>query len=509
MSTADAAGYVTEIEYVARYYREMNPHAMRLILAGNGVAAPDTALPFTCMELGFGKGISLLAHAAANPHARFFGVDIIPAHVDGARALAEAAGLRNLDVRAIGFAQLAAQAYPAFDIIALHGVWSWINAANRAHILRFIAERLKPGGVVYLSYNALPGWAPVLPLRQAMKVAFDRAAGPVEDRVRAALAFAERLRQAGAKYFKNNPQADRTLSEILPMAPSYLAHEYFNADWTPFHFAEVAADLGSVDLDFGGSAQALANIMALNFAPEAQALVKAARDQVEAETIKGVLTNTGFRRDLFVRDARRLAPAERAEAMDRLGFAALVRIEDYPGLAVTTALGKFKGKTPVHTGLIEALADGPKTLGELRRGPRFAGVSPEEIFNAAFFLVAAGGLAVAGAPVTPEAARACRALNTALTTPLERGFDSGILVSPVTGAALEPQLLDYLFTLTRAEPGIERAFAALRARGQTLQRDGQPLPDDAARAEMVRRRALYEATRAPVFRMLGIYLGSE
>ncbi|MDX2223622.1 MAG: class I SAM-dependent methyltransferase [Rhodospirillaceae bacterium] len=499
-----AAGYVTEIEYVARYYRELNPHLMRLILAVNGLAAPDTTAPFAYMELGFGKGLSLAAHAAANPHGRFYGVDIIPAHVEGVQALSSAAGLRNLDARAIGFAQLAGQDYPDFDIIALHGVWSWVNAENRAHIVRFIADRLKPGGIVYLSYNALPGWAPVLPLRQAMKTAFDRAAGSVEDRVRAALAFADQLRQTGAKYFKNNPQADRTLTEILPMAPSYLAHEYFNADWTPFHFADVAADLASAGLSFAGPAQVPANITALNFTPEAQTLLKAARDQVEAETIKGVLTNTGFRRDLFVRAGRRMSPAESAAALDDVAFAALVRVADYPGLAVTTALGKFKGKTPIHIGLVEALADGPMTLGALRHLPTFAAVSAEELVNAAVFLVAAGAITVAGATVTPEAIRACRALNATLTTPLERGFDSGILVSPVTGAALELQMLDYLFTLTRAEPGIERAFAALAARGQTVQRDGQPLAGDDTRAELVRRRTLYDATRAPVFRMLGV-----
>jgi len=57
---------------------------------------------------------------------------------------------------------------PDFDFIGLHGVWSWISEENRAVIVDFLRRKLKLGGVVYISYNTLPAWAPFLPVRQLM-----------------------------------------------------------------------------------------------------------------------------------------------------------------------------------------------------------------------------------------------------------------------------------------------------------------------------------------------------
>ena len=44
---------------------------------------------------------------------------------------------------------------PDFDYIVLHGVYSWVNAKTRDNIRKFIASRLKKGGIVYLSYDSL------------------------------------------------------------------------------------------------------------------------------------------------------------------------------------------------------------------------------------------------------------------------------------------------------------------------------------------------------------------
>ena len=57
---------------------------------------------------------------------------------------------------------------PQFDIIALHGIWSWINDASRAAIVDIALRKLKPGGALYISYNVTPGWSPGIPLRILM-----------------------------------------------------------------------------------------------------------------------------------------------------------------------------------------------------------------------------------------------------------------------------------------------------------------------------------------------------
>ena len=54
------------------------------------------------------------------------------------------------------------QDLPDFDFIGLHGIWSWVSDKNRQVIVDFIRRKLKVGGVVYVSYNTQPGWAPMI-----------------------------------------------------------------------------------------------------------------------------------------------------------------------------------------------------------------------------------------------------------------------------------------------------------------------------------------------------------
>ena len=59
------AGYVTEIEYTYGYYRELCPGLLRLACLSAGVS-PRRSKSLNCLELGYGQGLSLNIHAAAN-----------------------------------------------------------------------------------------------------------------------------------------------------------------------------------------------------------------------------------------------------------------------------------------------------------------------------------------------------------------------------------------------------------------------------------------------------------
>ena len=146
-------GYVTELPYSVNHFPEMAPAHLRLALLQAGLAAPNIDEDFTYLELGFGQGLGLNMLAAAHPQGRFFGNDFMPAHVAAAQALASQACLSNLQLVQDSFAQLHERDLPPMDFIVLHGVYTWVNADNRAHIVALIARLLKPGGVVYVSYN--------------------------------------------------------------------------------------------------------------------------------------------------------------------------------------------------------------------------------------------------------------------------------------------------------------------------------------------------------------------
>ena len=161
-----ASGYATEIDYTFGYYRELCPVFLRFAASQHRLNPPRRR-PFRYLELGFGQGVSLNIHAAATP-GEYWGVDINPNHVAFARELAEAAG-SDAHISDLSFAELAGRDdLPDFDMITLHGVWSWVSAENRAAITDIARRKLAPGGLFYVSYNSLPGWAPTVPLRNLL-----------------------------------------------------------------------------------------------------------------------------------------------------------------------------------------------------------------------------------------------------------------------------------------------------------------------------------------------------
>ena len=144
-----AEGYVEEIPYTYGYHPEITPANMSLALALAGVEAPVVR---TACEFGFGQGVSLAINSVAGD-ALWFGNDLLPEHVAQARAL-----VAGTDAKIVltdeTFAEFCVRDdLPLFDYVALHGVWSWVSARNRDTIVRFLRERLAPGGVVYV------GWA--------------------------------------------------------------------------------------------------------------------------------------------------------------------------------------------------------------------------------------------------------------------------------------------------------------------------------------------------------------
>ena len=267
-----ADGYVEDIPYTFGYHPELDPARMQAVLRRAGVEPPEVA---AACELGYGQGMSLAIHAVAGG-AAWWGTDLIPSHAAHVRALVAGTDAR-LEAADQTFAVFCARDdLPQFDFIALHGVWSWVSAANRERILELVARRLRTGGVLYVSYNALPGWAPMLPLREMM-VAYAAALPadlPRADRIEAALRDAQMRVLRDPLVLEACPGIEAELRAIRHKGVAYLAHEFFNRDWAPMPPAQVAAAMRSVGLSFAAQAD-------------------------EAEPASGAR----FRREYFVKDA--------------------------------------------------------------------------------------------------------------------------------------------------------------------------------------------------------------
>ena len=460
---------------------------LALACASRGISTPLGDRPLRYLELGFGQGVSVNVHAAAC-QGEFWGTDFNPAHAANARELAAAAGseARLFDD---SFEELAARSdeLPEFDVIAMHGTWSWISAENRRTVSDLVRRKLAPGGVFYLSYNCLPGCASELPLRHLLKLHTDTVsavAQPVPGKLDAALGFAQSLAEAGARYFNDHAGAKELLERVRDKSKSYLAHEYLNRDWQPMPFSEVAAVLAEAKLDFAASAHLIDHLDGVGAPEKARRLFDDTKHPIMRETVRDYLTNQRFRRDVFVKGLRRL-PASARDA--RLFDTELVLVAHPAQLPKKVPLpyGEAELNPELYGALIAAFAEdsfAPKSLNRLKQHPQCKHIRAGQFVQAVRLLVGAGQLHPAQPKSTVSAvAPRCKALNTRI---LERALHSdeiSVLASPVTGSGIAISHEQQLFLQARAR-GLETqqqwaqyAWDRFAALGVRLVKDGTTL----------------------------------
>lgn len=143
------------VPYTGGSFPQTHPSRLATVAALFGVPAPA---PAGCrvLELGCGNGANLVPMAASLPDARFVGIDLAAMPIAQGRARIERLGLANLrleqgDVTALD------GSLGRFDYVIAHGLYSWVPASVRPHVLRVIGEVLADDGVGFVSYNALPG----------------------------------------------------------------------------------------------------------------------------------------------------------------------------------------------------------------------------------------------------------------------------------------------------------------------------------------------------------------
>lgn len=453
-------GYVADIPYSHGYYHELAPNFLRFALLLNGLANGDgdpTTGTYTYCELGYGQGVSANLHAAANPRGRFWGTDFNPDHALFARGLARQAGIQA-DWMAASFEDLLDVDLPSFDFITLHGVWSWVHSAARHALVEFIRRRLKVGGVVYISYNVMPGWSAEKPLRDLMRLHCELAGAQGDattHRIRGAMAFAQRLHAAGAAFFEQDPRTSAMLDDMARDDIHVVAHEYFNRSWHLTYFADLARSLEAAGLGFACSVHKsdLAGLVAHR--RRACRIDDLDLNPALRETTHDFILNRRFRRDVFVRGAERLSPLERQARLKALGLL-LLRPASLANAEVPTPYGAVQLDATLCRQLLGALesAPAPVPLGDLMVQAGLAEAPAESVFQTVAALVAHNTLGVVFPDDTRQADSSCaHALNQVIARRAQAGDTLRYLASPVTGQAVEASLAERLCLLAWEQGG--------------------------------------------------------
>jgi SAM-dependent methyltransferase len=356
--------YVDDVDYVRSFIAQLAPAWLDFVALLWGFAPPDRDGGYAWCDLGCGQGVNAVVLAATQPHGDFHGVDMMPSHIAHGRGLAAAVGARNAAFHEADFAEAARRGLPAFDYITAHGVYSWVDDKARTDLRSFVDAHLKPGGRVYLSYNALPGRGADLAFQRLILEIGRRVEGDSITRVKAAQALVTRLARRGAPPILASPMADLLRRPGAHRGERYLAHELMNPHWRPLSVLEARADMASIGLEPAGSATIADNFDDYVLGRGAQRIVNDVDDPELQALVRDYLTNQGFRRDVFVRSGTRLTERERRRRVLAAPFA-LNRPKSSVRYRFATSAGQLAFDNPMARRIVAGLASGPRSLADL------------------------------------------------------------------------------------------------------------------------------------------------
>ena len=489
-----ATGYITDLDYIPGFYPHMSPTAMRYAASLNRVVPPKIADGFRYLELGCGLGRSLTTLAAANPQGEFIGVDINSSHIKSIEKDISAGGLTNVQAITSDFVNLN-EDIDTFEFVALHGVFSWVSPVVREQILTLAKKHLAPGGLLLVSYNAMPGWAHLQPIRGILRQYAALRQGDTTQRIREALNYLVFIRDKKAKYFEDNPGAAAYVDGLLKQDLRYLAHEYLNEHWTSFYFSEVAAMFGTAEMSFVGSLPIHTNFWDLCVRPEFQDLFRTTSNRLVTESHKDFCANTAFRWDIYSKQPQLIENTEaRVDLIKGLFFRAIrddVKLPHQVNLGVVTST--IQG--PLYETLLSILSHETLELRQILGHQRLTGNAPADVIRAIDAGVAMGLFDVSASPVLSAEDTVQKKPFVSLPfnqSVLKNDLLSGRPVSLAsvatgTGHSLGDFDAAILHELSEAgETGLaERVIARLADSKRSLQKDGNPVTDNAIRQEMV------------------------
>lgn len=381
--------YLQDTPYIWGAYNELSPLFLNYICALNGHHPRDIDQAFTYCELGSGNGVTVTALAELYPRGSFYAIDFNNLHIDNSNALLTETNLENIGFYKTDFNDLQSLPGPDFDYIVLHGVYSWVNTETRDNIRTFIASRLKDGGIVYISYDSLPGWSAITPLRDMVVSHTKNMSGDSLAKTQAGLDFLEFLKSNKAAFFEDNPTAVLFLEQIKDLPIEYVSHEFYGDSVQPAYFQSVAHDLQSTGLVFSGSAIPHLNFIDLAAPSEFHDLLKKSSTRIEFETYGDFIRNQRFRRDVFIKSEASMSEQEQEALLMNLPFGTICIQEDFKR---SVAFGDvaLNYVADLFENLIKELCKGAKSINQLNQMSQFSAYQPALILDAVRFLTAGG-----------------------------------------------------------------------------------------------------------------------
>lgn len=305
------------LPYLSQSFPETHPE--HLAVLGRLYGIPG-APPESCrlLELGCASGGNLIPMAWRLPGAYCLGVDLSARQINEGRAMIQALGLGNIELRQGDILDLELES-GSFDYIIAHGLYSWVPEAVRTRLLALAARSLAPNGLLYLSYNVLPGWRLRGTLRDILLDACREASHPPH-RLALAQAALQRLSTALSGLEALSARLLREeIARVQAAHPSYLYFEYLDTHNQAFLFRDIMAQVGAQGLAYLCDTE-LHMTYGASYGDQVEAALADLKDPVEWEQWVDFVTNRNFRQSLFHLAGTPVWPEISIDEFDQLAF---------------------------------------------------------------------------------------------------------------------------------------------------------------------------------------------
>ena len=230
------------------------------------------------------------------------------------------------------------------------------------------------------------------------------------------------------------------------------------------------------------------------------------------QSVRDFMVNQQFRKDYWVKGARKLSVLEQAETLRAQRIILVAHRPDVP-LKVSGSLGEVSLREDIYAPILDLMADHqPRSLAEIEVALRPKGLNFQQITQACMILIGAGHVAPAQSRQEAAAAgKTSKSINAFMLDKARGSNDMNYLASPVTGGGLNVGRFQQLF-LKAIQLGLRtpsewatHCWEVLAAQGQRLMKDGKAMETPAENiAELTEQAEAFAAKQLPALRALGV-----
>ncbi len=292
-----------EVPYESYPYTLTDPYHLRTLAVLFGME-PQAVENARILELGCAAGGNLIPHAVNYPKAYCVGVDLSKVQIDEANKHKKGLALKNIEFRHCSITDID-ESFDKFDYIICHGVMSWVPKFVRDKIFEVSNRNLSENGVVYISYNTLPGWNMVRTIRDMM-LYHSNTFNNIKDKISQSRLLLEFVNDSLEPF--NSPYAQVLKSEASLIAKQndhYLRHDHLEEQNIQYYFHEFMNEAKKNNLQYLSDCS-IATMYLGNMPAKVVEKLQVINDIVKTEQYMDFITNRRFRSTLLCHNSVKL-----------------------------------------------------------------------------------------------------------------------------------------------------------------------------------------------------------